>query len=391
MNILSKIMLISVFIYLLAFNVLSQDFGTVEGIVKSEAGKPIPGATVILKNTIKKTTTDIDGKFTVEKMYPGDYTVYAFKYGYKTYTQNGVKVRAGSTTNLNVTLERDRVNLGCGTIVGRITDQNDQPVSGSKIIIAESFVPKTDDIITIEDFIPKGAKIEDSSDKNGKFQIQNVPPGRYNVFVMKEGYKSHMHFAIYIETEKTKTIEVKLHEQKYSSIYGKVKSTDDEAIPGANILLSGTRLGAASDPSGNFLIQSIPPGKYILNVSMIGFKPYHQSIIIEEYKNQKLAITIEPDLSFKLQKKSDLQVYENRLEELRKTYFLAESESDREEIKKQIREFLKTMFDFKEKEYARQIESKKRHIEALEQLQKYRDENKDDIIERRLKELLTVY
>jgi hypothetical protein len=49
------------------------------------------------------------------------------------------------------------------------------------------------------------------------------------------------------------------------------------------------------------------------------------------------------------------------------------------------------MFDFKEKEYAKEIEGKKRNIQALEQLQKYRAEHKYDIIERRLKELLTVY
>ncbi|MCI0493468.1 carboxypeptidase regulatory-like domain-containing protein [candidate division KSB1 bacterium] len=376
---------------LMAFASLAQDFGTVEGTVKSSEGKPIAGVTVYFKNSIKKATTNFDGKFTVEKMYPAKYTAFVFKYGYKTFLREDVKVGAGLTTTLEIALERDAINQGCGTITGRILDKNDKPIADAKIIFAESFVPKSDDIVTIEDFILKGTQIEASSDRDGNFVIENVPPGRFTAFVMKDSYKSHMHFAIYVETGKTKNIEAKLHEQQFSSIYGKVKSTDDEAIPGANVFLEGTLRGAASDVSGNYLIQNVPPGKYVMNVTMLGFKPYQQSITVEKNKYQKLAVKIEPDLSFKSQKKTDSQAYEDRLEELRQAYFLAESAADQEEMKNQIREFLKIMFDYKEKEYAKEIESKKRNIQALEQLQKYRAENKDDIIERRLKELLTVY
>ncbi len=391
MNNLQKTLLSFVFVLLFCFKTLAQEMGAIEGTVTSTDGKPIPGATVIFKNTTKKLSTDFDGKFIAEKMYPAKYTAFVFKYGYKTFLRDDVKVGAGLTTALEITLERDPNNQGCGTIAGRIIDKNDKPIADAKIIIAESFVPKSDDIVTIEDFILKGAQIEASSDRDGNFIIKNVPPGRFTAFAMKDGYQSFMYFSIYVETGQTKTIEAKLSEQKYSFIYGKVKSTDGEAIPGANITLTGTRLGAASDPLGNFIIKEVPPGKYILKVAMLGFNPYQQSIAVEKNKHQKLAVTIEPDISFKLEKKSDLQAYEDRLEELRQAYFLAESETDRDETRKQIRALLETMFDLKEKEYAKNIEAKKRNIQSLEQLQKYRAENKDDIIERRLKELLTVY
>jgi uncharacterized coiled-coil protein SlyX len=369
---------------------LVKDKGLIQGTVKSADGQPIPGATVIFKNTIPKFTTLADGRF-VGRMYAGSYTVFAYKIGYKTLIKDNVEIIADSTTNIDIILEPDPVNLGRGAIAGRITDQKDEPISDAKVIIAESFVPKSDDIVTIEDFILKAAQIEASSDRDGNFIIKNVPPGRFTAFAMKDGYQSFMYFSIYVETGQTKTIEAKLSEQKYSFIYGKVKSTDGEAIPGANITLTGTRLGAASDPLGNFIIKEVPPGKYILKVAMLGFNPYQQSIAVEKNKHQKLAVTIEPDISFKLEKKSDLQAYEDRLEELRQAYFLAESETDRDETRKQIRALLETMFDLKEKEYAKNIEAKKRNIQSLEQLQKYRAENKDDIIERRLKELLTVY
>ncbi|MCU0645287.1 MAG: carboxypeptidase regulatory-like domain-containing protein, partial [bacterium] len=374
MNNLQKIVLSFVFVLLFCFKTLAQDMGAIEGTVTSTDGKPIPGATVIFKNTAKKLSTDFDGKFIAEKMFPGKTTAFVFKYGYKTLLRDDVKVGAGLKTTLEITLERDPINQGCGTIAGRIIDKNDKPIADAKIIIAESFVPKSDDIVTIDDFILKGAQIKASSDRDGNFVIENVPPGRFTTFVMKDGYQSFMHFSIYVETGQTKKIEMKLSEQKYSFIYGKVKSTDGEAIPGANITLTGTRLGAASDATGNFIIREVPPGKYILNVAMLGFKPYQQAIAVEKNKHQKLAVTIEPDISFKLEKKSELQAYEDRLEELRQAYFLAESAADREEIKKQIREFLKGMFDSKEKEYAKEIEAKKRNIQSLEQLQNYRAE-----------------
>jgi len=387
---ISKIFFSLLVMGLLVFEALAQDMGLIQGTVKSTDGQPIPSVNVIFKNSPQKLTTLANGSF-VGGMYPGKYSAFVFKLGFKTVIIDDVEVKKGLTTNFDIIFVPDPVNQGCGTIAGRITDQSDKPVPGAKIIIAESFVPKSDDIVTIEDFILKGATIETSSDQDGSFIFKKVPPGRYTAFMMNDGYQSHMHFAIYVETGQTKTIEVKLHEQKYSSIYGRVRSTDGEAIPGANVFLEGTRLGAASDASGHFLIQNVPPGKYIVNVSMVGFKPYQQSITIDKNKHQKLAVTIEPELAFKLQKKSDLQAYDVRLEELRQAYFLAESAADREQIKKQIREFLKEMFDAKEQEYAREIESKKKNIEALERLQQYRSENKADIIERRLKELLTVY
>lgn len=369
---------------------LTHDKGVIQGTVKSTDGQPIPAASVIFKNSSPKFTTMSDGRFT-GKMYLGCYTVFVYKIGYKTLIKDNVKISKESTTNLELILIPDPVNQGYGTISGRVVDQNDRPITGAKVIIAESIVPPSDDIVTIEDFLVQGEKIETISAHDGSFVFKKVPPGRFTAFAMKENYNPFMYLSIYVETNQTKAIEIQLHEQKFSTLYGNLKSTDGEAIPGANIFLIGTKLGAASDGAGNFFIEGISPGNYIVNVEMFGFKPYQQPITVAKNTRQKLAVTLEPDLSFKLQKKTDDQAYEERLQDLRLVYYLAESEAERDEVRKQIRALLETMFDLKEKEYAKDIEAKKRNIQSLEQLQKYRAANKDDIIERRLKELLTVY
>lgn len=58
---------------------------------------------------------------------------------------------------------------------------------------------------------------------------------------------------------------------------GKIAGAVSEAktgnpLPGANILVVGTNLGAAADASGEYYILNVPPGKYELRASMIGYE-----------------------------------------------------------------------------------------------------------------------
>ena len=55
-------------------------------------------------------------------------------------------------------------------------------------------------------------------------------------------------------------------------ISGKVveKSTG-ETLPGANVVIEGTTLGAVTDPDGNYFVINVPPGSYTVNASMVGY------------------------------------------------------------------------------------------------------------------------
>jgi outer membrane receptor protein involved in Fe transport len=50
-----------------------------------------------------------------------------------------------------------------------------------------------------------------------------------------------------------------------------------EALPGANVVLLGTSLGASTDLEGRYFIINIPPGVYNVQVSFIGYKKVTQS------------------------------------------------------------------------------------------------------------------
>ncbi len=64
----------------------------------------------------------------------------------------------------------------------------------------------------------------------------------------------------------------------YAGITGKIigKITDAETgepLPGANVMLENTTLGAATNSAGEFLILNISPGSYTLLVKMMGYVP----------------------------------------------------------------------------------------------------------------------
>ena len=58
-------------------------------------------------------------------------------------------------------------------------------------------------------------------------------------------------------------------------IAGIVKdATTGEPIPGCNIIIVGTTIGAASNKNGEYFIINVPPGKYSVRASMVGYKTY---------------------------------------------------------------------------------------------------------------------
>lgn len=74
---------------------------TISGTVSSNDG-PLPGATVVIKNTNQGTTTDFDGKFSIEAS-SGDVLVASFV-GYATQ-----ELTIGEMSQLNIVLQEDQL------------------------------------------------------------------------------------------------------------------------------------------------------------------------------------------------------------------------------------------------------------------------------------------
>src|SRR5690606_7588624 len=96
---------------LLLFSMIVQAQLSVQGTVMDEYGAPLPGASVVLKGSDRGTTTDFDGKFTMDAPTDG-----ILVFGYLGYTpvEEGIQGR----TQINVALTPDVSQLEEIVVVG---------------------------------------------------------------------------------------------------------------------------------------------------------------------------------------------------------------------------------------------------------------------------------
>jgi outer membrane receptor protein involved in Fe transport len=81
-------------------------------------------------------------------------------------------------------------------------------------------------------------------------------------------------------------------------ISGKITdATTGEPLIGANVIIMGTNLGAATDFDGNFFIINIPPGKYEVKASIIGYN----AVLIQ---NVNVSVDQTTKLNFELQEEA---------------------------------------------------------------------------------------
>jgi outer membrane receptor for ferrienterochelin and colicin len=85
----------------------------------------------------------------------------------------------------------------------------------------------------------------------------------------------------------------------YAGTTGKIAGvitdkTTGEALPGVNVIIDGTTLGASTDLEGAYVILNIPPGTYTIVAQYIGYSEYR-------IENVKINIDLTTELTFALQ------------------------------------------------------------------------------------------
>src|SRR5690606_31202940 len=97
--------LILIFVALFSLSALAQEKGTIVGKLtdKEADNEPLPFANILIKGTIKGTTTDFDGLYSIENVEPGVYTLIFSFVGYETQEVN-IEVVSGKVTEVNVAL-----------------------------------------------------------------------------------------------------------------------------------------------------------------------------------------------------------------------------------------------------------------------------------------------
>lgn len=83
--------------------------------------------------------------------------------------------------------------------------------------------------------------------------------------------------------------------QKNSSRYsfsGKITDTSGTAMAGASVYISDLRKGSVSDANGNYQINNIPSGTYVVEIKFIGYKTILQNIYFNENKTENFSMQI---------------------------------------------------------------------------------------------------
>jgi hypothetical protein len=81
----------------------------------------------------------------------------------------------------------------------------------------------------------------------------------------------------------------------HASLAGEVKHVDTgDPLPLANVFFAQTVLGTSTDMSGRFRLDRIPPGHYLLVISLVGFQPLHEEIVLRGGVRETRTLLLRP-------------------------------------------------------------------------------------------------
>lgn len=301
--------------------------GTVHGYITDTTPAQLPIVSVQVQidsrnGHIFETASAETGEFIYRDLPPGNYLINIHKSGYQSRIGKSVSVTNGGVHYVPLTMNKQETiftqfknffksrELQDGTIQLQIKTQSPQPTPIENVdirirdirLIAESL--KND-----RDLIDK-IKINGTSDENGHFRSDNLPPGLYYVSVSNhDNAHNHVSFSITIEGNRITTASVKfpvpdetpdtdiLDAQKTDTkwvIRGKIFDANFQQTPlsDVNVLVSGIdseeSMDALSDANGEYEFV-LPPAHYLI---LLYKKGYKKTISLPELNAESMQTSI---------------------------------------------------------------------------------------------------
>ena len=157
-----------------------------------------------------------------------------------------------------------------GILTGTITDTAGRPLAGADIIVV-------------------GTSQRARSREDGRFAVAGIPAGDVEVVFRKLGYEA-TDFTLHVVAQTTVSVAVKLGpvSQKldavtisatvFNELGGWVIDAAGEPIGGAEVAIDGSGRSARTRGDGTFLFLDVAPGRYLLRVRRMGFRPQQRGL-----------------------------------------------------------------------------------------------------------------
>jgi len=223
--------------------------GSVEGKVTDVGKAGLEGIEVAAYNEHNvvsgSTTTAAGGTYQISALQPGEYTIMFSDPSHTYVTQSKpATVESGKGDEVNAELKRT------STISGTVTSAS----TGARLAGVSVFATEEEGEFTTFNTTTEG---------NGEYELENLPPGRYNIEFFLEGYMSRNTITVLGEGEE-KTVDTALSEG------GRITGTVTAAGTHARLAKIGVSVsdpgvgygGAITNANGEYTVTGLPSGSY---------------------------------------------------------------------------------------------------------------------------------
>jgi hypothetical protein len=265
-----------------------ENTARVAGVVESERGEPIAGATIVLGSrelrTHYQTVSADDGSFSVSaaKIGRGYYLRVLPSGPYLDFTQNQIAVPEDGLS-LEIVLEA----LSTGRLRGRMIDTRENGVPDFRLWVLSSGATRS--------------AVPISGDERGYFELTEAPAGSL-IFHTRSSPRLAVHGVVLpAGGERDVLLVLDWGEQELT---GEVLGERGEPIAGAEVSLSWSRANGnirstsqrstRTDPSGSFRFRQLGPGEHQLDVQAAGYRAVQESHLVGRYAAE-VEIRLEPD------------------------------------------------------------------------------------------------
>jgi protocatechuate 3,4-dioxygenase beta subunit len=236
---------------------MSAEKGSIIGAIESqETHLPLSGASIevfLNEILISSILTDSQGAYAIAGLPPGKYVVKASINRFQNAMQE-VTVESSQSVTINFSLQ-----LGYGSITGYVTQ-----------LLSSVAIPNAT-VMIWQDSTLIGSK---QTDGNGGYCILGLAPNRYTLVVSASNFQTEAQ-QVSVQIEQTAIADFAL-DPNPGWIQGQVlRASDSSIIEGAivDVLQGEVVFGTAmTDAEGNYTIEGIAPGSYVIRAVANGFQ-----------------------------------------------------------------------------------------------------------------------